>query len=174
MAKKRKKPQKNQSASISIKGNSQPCDLRKIKDDLFIYVQIDHKNSVPIFLMNITGQLIKVVFDLSWITSLLLPFTGLFPTTYLIGKQKDFLLHYFFKLKISSKVESLYSNISNWQNLLNRICDIPSLYWLWIFSGEFGQKFSVISDHIYIKEQGTKIYQSELGTNFPQQYNQNH
>ena len=39
------------------------------------------------------------------------------------------------------------------------------------FSGEFGQKFSVISDHIYIKEQ-KYINQSlaQLGTNFSQQY----
>ena len=55
------------------KGSSQPCDLIKIKDDMLIDLQVIHRYSVAVFLVNFTGQYTKVVFDLSRITSLLLP-----------------------------------------------------------------------------------------------------
>ena len=55
------------------KGSSQPCDLIKITDDMLIDLQVIHRYSVAVFLVNFTGQYTKLVFDLSRITSLLLP-----------------------------------------------------------------------------------------------------
>ena len=59
-------------------------------------------------------------------------FKGLLPTTYLIRK-KLFSWNYLFILKISSKDELFYPKIPIWQNLPNRIFDVPSVDWLWFF-----------------------------------------
>ena len=81
-------------------------------------------------------------------------FAGLFPATYLIRKQKDFshkIIFSYWKLALKLSHYTQKSQIDKIYLIEFVMC--PYSTGSGFFSGKFGQKLSVISDHICIKEQ---------------------